>query len=55
MPKEIFVVRKRITLQAAILDCLEASVHSYPFSKLSPENTDSRAFLLNNLQTDCSK
>ena len=31
MPKEIFIVRNRITLQAAIMDCSEAAVHSYPF------------------------
>ena len=36
MPKEIFIVRNRITLQAAIL---EAAVHSHPFPKISPENT----------------
>ena len=40
MPKEIFVVRNRITLQAAILDCSEAAVQSHPFSKIFPENTD---------------
>ena len=31
MWKEIFIVRNRITLQAAILDCLEAAVQGYPF------------------------
>ena len=31
MPKEIFIVRNRITLQAAIMDCSEAAVHSHPF------------------------
>ena len=31
MPKEIFIVRNRITLQAAILDCSEAPVQSHPF------------------------
>ena len=30
MPKEIFTVRNRITLQAAILDCSEAAVQSHP-------------------------
>ena len=36
MPKEIFIVRNRITLQAAILDCSEAAVHSHIFLKISP-------------------
>ena len=31
MWKEIFIVRNRITLQASILDCLEAAVQGYPF------------------------
>ena len=31
MPKEIFIVRNRITLQAAISDCSEAPVQSHPF------------------------
>ena len=31
MPKEIFIVRNRITLQAATLDCSEASVRSHSF------------------------
>ena len=29
--KEIFIVRNRITLQAAILDCSEAAIHGHPF------------------------
>ena len=45
MPKEIFIVRNRITLQAAVLDCSEAAVHSHPFSKRSPGNTGGRVFL----------
>ena len=55
MPKEIFIVRNRITLQAAILDCSEAAVHSHPFSKISPENTGVRVLLLVKLQTDWSE
>ena len=55
MPKEIFIVRNRITLQAAILDCSEAVVHSYPFSTISPENTGGWVLLLVKLQTDCSE
>ena len=55
IPKEIFNVRNRITLQAAILDCLEAAVHSHPFSKISPGNTGDRVLLLVKLQTDCSE
>ena len=51
--KEIFIVRNRITLQAAILDCSEAAVHSHPFSKISPENTGGRVLLLVRLQTNC--
>ena len=54
MPKEIFIVENQITLQAAILDCSEAAVHSHSFSKISPENTGGRVLLLNKLQTDCS-
>ena len=30
MPKEIFIVRNKITLQAAALDCSEAAVQSHP-------------------------
>ena len=55
MPKEIFIVRNQITLQAAILDCSEAAVHSHPFSKISPENTGVRVLLLVKLQTDWSE
>ena len=39
MPKEIFITRNRITLQAAILDSSEPAVHSHLFSKIYPENT----------------
>ena len=31
MPKVIFIVRNRITLQTTIMDCSEAAVHSHPF------------------------
>ena len=55
MWKEIFVVRTRITLQAAILDCSEAAVHSHPFLKFSPENIGGRVLLLVKLETDCSE
>ena len=55
MRKEIFIVRNRITLQAAILDCSEAAVHSHPFSKISPGNTGGRVLLLVKLQTGCSE
>ena len=51
--KEIFIVTNQIKLQAAILDCSEAAVHSHPFSKISPENTGGRVLLLVKLQTDC--
>ena len=53
--KEIFIVTNQIKLQAAILDCSEATVHSHPFSKISPENTGGRVLLLVKLQTDCSE
>ena len=46
MLKEIFIVRNRITLQAAVLDCSEEAAHSNQFSKISPENTGSRVLLL---------
>ena len=55
MRKEIFIVRSIITLQAAVLDCLEAAVHSHPFSKISPGNTGARVLPLAKLQTDCSE
>ena len=55
MRKKIVIVRNRITLQAAILDCSEAVVHSHPFSKISPENTCGRFLLLAKLKTDCSE
>ena len=48
MSKEIFIVRNRITLQAVILDCSEAAVHSDPFSKNFQENTDGRVLLWTN-------
>ena len=53
MRKEIFIVRNRITLQAAILDCSEAAVYSDPFSKIYPGNMGGRVLLLVKLQTDC--
>ena len=53
MPKEMFIVRNRITLQAAILDCSEAVGHIHLFSKISPKNTGGRVLLLVKLQTDC--
>ena len=55
MRKEIFIVRNRITLQAAILDYSEAAVHSHPFSKISPGNIIRRVILLVKLQTGCSQ
>ena len=55
MPKENFIVRNRISLQAAILDCSGAAVHSYPFSKIYPENTGGRVLLLVKLKTGCSE
>ena len=53
--KEIFIVRSRIRLQAAILDCSEAAFHSHPFLKIYPRNTSGRVLLLVKLQTDCSE
>ena len=53
MQKEI--ESNRITLQAAILDCSEAAVHSYPFLKIYPGNTAGRVLILIKLQTDCSE
>ena len=55
MRKVIFVVRSRITLQAAILGCSEAAVHSHPFLKIYPENIGGRVLLLVKLETDCSE
>ena len=51
MPKEMFIVRNRIILRAAILDYSEAAVHSHPFSKIYPENTGGRVLLLVKFQT----
>ena len=45
MPEEIFIVINRIALQAALLDCSEAAVHSHLFSKVFPENTSDRVLL----------
>ena len=45
----------RITLQATILDCLEAAVHSHPFWKSYSENTSGRVLLLVKLQTEYSE
>ena len=55
MPKEIFIVRNWITLQAAILDRSESAVHIHPFSEIFLENTGGRVLLLNKLQTDYSE
>ena len=55
MHKEICIVRNRITLQAAILDCSEAAVHSHSFSKIYPGNTGCRVLLLVQLQIGCSE
>ena len=55
MSKEIFIVRNRITLQAAILDYSEAAVHSHPFLKVSPGNTGGKVLLLVKLQTEYSE
>ena len=55
MRKEIFIVRHRITLQAAILGCSEAAVQSHPFSEIFRGNTGGRVLLLAKLQTDSSE
>ena len=55
MRKEIVIVRNRITLQAALLDCSEAAVHSHPFSKISPGNTGCRVLFSAKLKADCSE
>ena len=55
MWKEIFIVRNRITLQAAILVCLEAAVDRHPFLEIYPGNTSGRVLPLVKLQTDCSE
>ena len=48
-------MRNRITLQATILDCLEAAVYSHLFSKISPGNTCGRFLLLGKLQAGSSE
>ena len=55
MPKEIFIARNQITLQAAILECSEAAVGSHPCSEISPENTAGTRLHSVKLQTDCSE
>ena len=55
MLEEIFIVRNRITLQAAILEYLEGAVHSHPFSKIFPGNTGGRVLLFGKLKTDYSE
>ena len=52
MPKEIFTVRNRITLQAAIVECSEAAGHSHPFSKISL-TVQSSDYILKWLQQEC--
>ena len=53
--EEIFILRNRIKLQAAILDCSEAAIHSHPFPKIYPENTGGRVLLLVKLETESSE
>ena len=55
MRKEIFTVRNRKKLQAAILDCSGAAVHIHSFLKIYPENIGGRVLLLVKLETDCSE
>ena len=55
MWKKKFIVRNRIKLQAAILDCSETTVYGHPFSKVYPEITGGRVLLLIKLETDCSE
>ena len=55
MLKKNFIVRNRITLQAAIFDCSEVAVHSHQFSKVSPGNTGGRVLLLVKSQIGCSE
>ena len=46
MPKKKIIVRNRVTLQVAILDCSEPAVHSHLFSNIFPENTGRRVLIL---------
>ena len=55
MRKEIIIVRNSITLQAVILDCLEAAVHSHLFSKIYPEKSGGTVLLLVKLENDYSE
>ena len=55
MQNKNFIMRNRITLQAAIMDCSGAAVHCHPFPKISPGYTGGRVLLLVKLQTDCSE
>ena len=55
MPKDIYIVRNRITLQAALLDRSKAAVYSHPFSKISPGNIGGRVLLFVKLLTDRSE
>ena len=55
MRKEIFTVRNRKKLQAAILDCSGAAVHIHSFLKIYPENIGGTVLLLVKLETDCSE
>ena len=48
MSKDIYIVRNRITLQAALLDRSKAAVYSHPFSKISPGNTGVESFFCSN-------
>ena len=55
MPKEIFILKNPITLQAAILDSSETAIYSHPFSEISPGITGGRVILLVKSQIDCSE
>ena len=52
LPKDIFIVRNRLTLKAAISEYSDAATYSHHFLEISPENYGDRILLLVKLQTD---
>ena len=55
MPKENFTVRNRITLQAAMVDCSEAAVHSLHFRKFLQKILVVDPFFESNYRLNCSE
>ena len=55
MRKENFIVRNRITLQAAMVDCSEAAVHSLHFRNFFQKILVVDPFFESNYRLNCSE